>query len=63
MKVKGVDLSDERMVREWAVALAASMRRSIEASNYMPVTRDLSARKRTMILKWFDMIIKNPKAP
>jgi hypothetical protein len=63
MKEKGVDLSDERKVRQLAVALAASMRRPIEASNYMPVTRDLSAKKRTMILKWLDMIIKNPKAP
>jgi hypothetical protein len=49
-----VDLADHARVRQWAPALAASLRRPEAAPNHMPVTRDLSRDKRALLIKWLD---------
>jgi hypothetical protein len=52
------DMSDRTMVESWAAMLAASLRRSITAPNFMPVTRDLSQAKRNAMLSYLDNVVR-----
>jgi hypothetical protein len=54
MTTVGLDLSNETLVRSVRGALATALRRAETASNYMPVTRDLSRDRKALLLKWFD---------
>ena len=49
-----VDLNNLAQVQPVAPVLAASLRRAETAGNYMPVTRDLSMDKKTLLLAWLD---------
>lgn len=49
-----VNLKDPKSVREFARHIRRALKLPIEHPNQMPVTRDLSAARRKLLLKWLD---------
>src|SRR6202043_3294857 len=59
MSQRLVDLSNPEAVKRNLKILQLAFSLEIDDPNYMPVTRDLSAGKRTAIQRWLDRIDKD----
>jgi hypothetical protein len=56
-----IDLSNEQMVCAFAARISEVMQKPFDDPAYMPVTRDLSAYHRGLMLKYLQSVISESK--